>query len=406
MPPEDTINRLAELYLSRGGRTMMDPDAFLSASQAVFELLGWTVLVYRVVGDTVELHRMLAPREQDDEAIRFLRDLSSQPVPIEQLPTLAECVRTGRGQFHENTPATAERLQLALTGDAAEARRVADAMQRAGWQRRACAPVVVGERLRYLVIAFGTSLEARDFAAIQLFAAQLAASELLHELSEDTVRQHRLAALGQLSMLVAHEVRNPLAVIFQACRQLRRLADGSGDQLELLNILDEEANRLKRLADDLVHFAGPTQPRIQAVDLGEVLHWSRLSLIEAGETQSERLEVRLDPAAALVQADPLLLRQALAYLLAHAFQHAGAKGRVWVESEGRPDGVRLRVHNSGPPLADDLAKRLFEPFFSTKGAESGLGLAAVRRLVEDQGCRVQLDRDEDHCAFSVFLPAA
>jgi signal transduction histidine kinase len=68
-------------------------------------------------------------------------------------------------------------------------------------------------------------------------------------------------------------------------------------------------------------------------------------------------------------------------------------------------GVRVRVANDGDSLLEEVAARVFEPFFTTKATGSGLGLAVVRRLIEDQGGRVTLDRDQPGVSFSIWLPA-
>lgn len=403
---DDVIARLAAAYLSREGRATLDRATFLSASRSLFESLGWTVLIWSLKPEGAVLDITLVPEGCDEAAMRFFRSLAKKPVRLRDLPSVAECVRTGRGHFREDTPQTAERIHLVTGGDAEEAHETAQAMKKLGWHRRACAPVIVNDRVEEVVIAHGPDLEERDFAAVQLFAAQLAATEMLRELSNGMIEQQRLAALGQLSTLVAHEVRNPLAVIFQACRQLRRIAGKVAGAEQMLDILDEEAGRLSRLVDDLVRFASPTEPHIQKVDLTEVMRWCLLGMSNDPERSSDGVETHIARDASLVQADPLLLRHALTYLLTHASDHAEPEGEVWITSERLGDGVRIRVHHTGPPLSEEQARRVFEPFFTATAKASGLGLAAVHRLIEDQGGRVKLDREEDHCAFSIYLPAA
>lgn len=404
---EDVIARLGELYVSREGRAMMNTGAFLAASQALFQSLGWAVVVLSVRSDGFVFEHLFAPEAAEDPAVRLLRSLIGTKVPHARLPGAAECMRTRRGVFRDDAPERAAQISLESHGDAEGARDVAEAMEELGRQRHVVAPVVVGDRVHQVVLAVGPYLTERDFAAVQLFAAQMAATHVLGELSEEMVRQQRLAAVGQLAMLVAHEVRNPLAVIFQACRQLRRLPEISPESDRLLGILDEEAERLRRLVDDLVHFAGPTQPRLQTVDLSEVVHWALHGLRSEGDkaTALDRMGVDLDIRASMVTADPMLLRQVLTHLLSHAVEHGAPDGRVFVSSESAAEEVRILVGHEGPPPSEEEAKRLFEPFFSTKAVSSGLGLPVVKRLVEDQGGRVEVDHDAAHCTFAVHLPS-
>ncbi|MFW5925597.1 MAG: ATP-binding protein [Myxococcota bacterium] len=404
---EGTIARLGELYVSRGGRAMLDRQTFLGVSRELFQSLGWTVAILSVQHDGLVLDHLLASEDGDDVVLRHARNLLGELIAYEHVPVIAECVRTRSGTFAEDTPQAAARLLTGRGMEAAEVEELTRAMQRMGYQRRVCAPVLVGDRVRHVIMGFGPRLTERDFIAVQLFAAQFAASELLGELSEDLIRQQRLAALGQLSMLVAHEVRNPLAVIFQAARQIRRRAEGVEQVGELLDILDEEAERLKNLVDDLVHFAGPLQPRLQPVDLSEVVRWCAIGLRDdASSAVDERVQTDVTTDAALVRGDPLLLRQALTHLLNHAVEHAGAGCRVWLRSEQAGELVRLVVGGEGPPHRGREADELFEPCFNTKAPGSGLSLPVVRRLIEDQEGRIEVERDADHCAFSVYLPPA
>jgi signal transduction histidine kinase len=404
---EDIIASLAGLSTSGDGKAMMDRDGFLQAGHTFFASLGWTVAIFAVHGDEVELERVLG-KLTDDAPGRFLHSLIGRRLALEQIPDMAQCVRTRRGSFVDAAADRAASASRRYGWDEDGSREIAAAMNRLGLDRRVCAPVIAGDRPRHVVLGMGPSLTERDFAAIQLFAAQLAACEVLRDISEDMARQQRLAGLGQLSTMVAHEVRNPLAVIFQAGRQLRRRLEGHASAGELLDILDEEAGRLKRLVDDLVEFAGPTRPRLQAVDLSEVVRWCLMGLQEGDETPEGRAELtlRIAEEATLVHADPLLLRQALTHLLTHAFERAGATGSVLLFAE-RVDGrVHVRVCDDGPEIADGTHD-VFEPFLSTGASGSGLGLAVVRRLVEDLQGTVTFDpKHPDGCAFTLDLGAA
>jgi signal transduction histidine kinase len=372
--PEDALTVLAALHTGSGGRPTVDRAAFLDASAALFESLDWVAQVWVVQGSTVELERVLGARGDAESPVRGA-------VPLAELPEVARCVRTGRGCVSASKP-------------------------NAGTEEEVAVPVVMGDRVTHVVVVAAPSFTQRDVAAVQLFAAQLAASEAFRQVGEDMARQQRLAALGQLSSVVAHEVRNPLAVIFQACRQLRREVGEHETATRLLHILDEEAERLRCLVDDLVDFAGPLQSRPQVVDLSELVGWCRWGMDEDGEAAARpKLTVHVDDDASLVKADPLLLRQALIHLLNHAAERAGASGRVGLLCGREGASVRIRVCDDGPPLPEEVARNVFEPFFTTKRAGSGLGLAVVRRLVEHQGGRVVLDpADDDGCVISVYVP--
>jgi signal transduction histidine kinase len=220
-------------------------------------------------------------------------------------------------------------------------------------------------------------------------------------------QQHKLAALGQMSALLAHEVRNPLAVMFQAYRQIRRRVGDKAEIGDLMDIVEEEAKRLNNLVDDLVHFAGPIKPRVQEVSLSQVVNWAMEGLTADADFPVDRIDLHVDMPSDLppVLADPVLLRQAISHLVANACAHVRRGGNVWITgAEDAPDRVHLKVVNDGEPLPPDVAFRVFEPFFTTKAKGTGLGLAVVRRLIEDQKGKVSLDQTDEGVSFSVWLP--
>ena len=113
------------------------------------------------------------------------------------------------------------------------------------------------------------------------------------------------------------------------------------------------------------------------------------------------------PEALLVEADPGMLRHVLVNLLFHGAVHAGGAGEVVVRAapcEADEGAVRVRVQSSGPVLEAEARARVFEPFFATRAGGSGLGLAVVKRLVEEQHGRVVLDSDAgEGVSFSLWL---
>ncbi|MCB9630977.1 MAG: hypothetical protein H6721_02340 [Sandaracinus sp.] len=269
------------------------------------------------------------------------------------------------------------------------------------------APVFVDDRVAFVLMFTGAAITERDYAAIQLFAAMISAAEQLGAVSDEMARQERHAALGQMAAQLAHEVRNPLAVLYQATSQIRHRQRDGRDIGDLLSMIDEESRRLDRLVNDLVHFAAPLAPRIRETSLEPIVRYALDGVrAELGDASFAALAMHVDIDELSILADAVLLRQALAHLFHNAIGHAEKGGAVEVRAEREGDWVRLRVRNDGAPLAPDVARRVFEPFFSTKARGSGLGLAVVRRLVEDQGGRVLLESHDAGVSFAVMLRGA
>ncbi|MFT3842739.1 MAG: ATP-binding protein [Myxococcaceae bacterium] len=251
--------------------------------------------------------------------------------------------------------------------------------------------------------------------AVQLERARLVLA-LRHSYDElartqkELVKQERLAALGELSAVIAHEVRNPLAVVFNSLASLRR-ANVSEDARALLAIVSEESERLDRLVNDLLDFARPNEPRI-APEAPALLVASAVDAARRG-TGLHGVELTVDLAEGLphVMIDLHLCHQALLNLVLNAAQAAGRNGKVLVrarfDADHKPPAVRLEVRDSGAGIAPELADRIFQPFFTTRASGTGLGLALVKRIAESHRAEIGFEsKPGQGTTFSLWLPIA
>jgi PAS domain S-box-containing protein len=201
------------------------------------------------------------------------------------------------------------------------------------------------------------------------------------------IEQERLAALGELSAVVAHEVRNPLGVIFNSLGSLRRLLKPEGDARMLLDIVGEEADRLNRIVGDLLDFARPVTPVLRPEPLDAVVDEAVAAALTGGPGG---IDVRRELAHDLppVPMDARLVRQALLNVAANAVQAMPKGGRLTVRMRRDPVGVLVELEDTGPGIPEDVQPRIFEPFFTTKASGTGLGLAVVKRIVHGHGGEV------------------
>jgi PAS domain S-box-containing protein len=251
---------------------------------------------------------------------------------------------------------------------------------------------------------FASAVDAqRLFADLRSSYAELARAQ------EQLVQRERLAAIGELSAVVAHEVRNPLGVLFNSLGAFRKLL---GDDVRdaastLLQIMEEEAARLNHIVRDLLDFARPTHPTLHGERLDQVLDEAVEAAI--GESAQDIEVVREIAELPLVPMDARLVRQALLNVATNAVHAMPDGGRITLRlaldgATGVPM-AKVAIEDTGPGIAPEVAARIFEPFFTTRATGTGLGLAVVKRIVDSHHGKVRVDTALGHgTTFTLWLP--
>jgi signal transduction histidine kinase len=228
----------------------------------------------------------------------------------------------------------------------------------------------------------------------------------LEVLEEELAKQHLLASVGELAAAIAHEVRNPLAVMVNAVAGLRRSTLGIQDKNVLLAILEEETARLDRLVTDLLRFARPVKVARAEVSLTELV---RKVLSGLSDQYHARLSIPPGEELETVFVDAALLKLVLDNLVENACQAMPDGGMVTIAAEpatllGAP-AVRLRVSDQGHGMDLETRERATKPFFTTRPTGTGLGLAIVERIVEAHGGELAIaSQPGQGTTVSVLLP--
>ncbi|HEX2342853.1 MAG TPA: ATP-binding protein [Vicinamibacterales bacterium] len=223
--------------------------------------------------------------------------------------------------------------------------------------------------------------------------------------AEDQLRsQAALTQLGQLAAVVAHEVRNPLAGIRGSLQVLESRLPEEMRERAIIGAMIDRIDHLNAKVDDLLVFARPTRPKLQAVDLRAVLADAAAGARAAAGWGCPAIEVRSPQTT--IRADPEMLRAVVLNLLLNACQASGsAMVEIVTTTEARL--CYIAILDRGPGIAPDMRDRVFEPFFTTKRGGTGLGLAIVKRLMELQGGNVTLGpRADGGTTATVTLPVA
>jgi signal transduction histidine kinase len=237
----------------------------------------------------------------------------------------------------------------------------------------------------------------RTSEALEARTRELHASyQNLQQTQEELLAKEQLAAVGELSAVIAHEVRNPLAIIKNAVSGLRRRELPEDDRAVLHGILDEEAERLNRLVTDLLAFARPVTPQRRDVPIAELVSRA-IELARAGSRTPADVQVELDVEAgpSSLACDPDLLRQALVNVAENALEAMPRGGTLSVRVEraslGEEPAVALIFRDSGEGMDATVRSKARDPFFTTRPSGTGLGLAIVDRIARAHGGAVELE---------------
>ncbi len=222
--------------------------------------------------------------------------------------------------------------------------------------------------------------------------------------NRELARKNRLADLGQMASHVAHEVRNNLVPVSLYMSLLRRrLSDDSGSQ-DILAKIEAGFTALDATVNDLLSFTAHRQPQWQAFVVGDLVHEVCESL--KPQLEAQLIDVDIDvPPNTLLTADREMFRRAVLNLVLNAIDAMPGGGTLVITSYDSARGFELEVADSGPGLSDEVQRRAFEPFYSTKQNGTGLGLAIVYHVAEAHGGTVTaMNCPEGGAAFTIKLP--
>ncbi len=210
----------------------------------------------------------------------------------------------------------------------------------------------------------------------------------------------RLAAVGELSASIAHEIRNPLAAISGSVEVLNNELRLQGENARLMQLIVKESHRLSRILSEFLQYARIDRPAYNKVELCHLINEVLQILHHHSSFRRDiRLDFESDGSIAYVVGDEDLIKQLLLNLAVNALEALEEKGdeltfRLAVDPVGRI--VELYVQDNGPGIAAEHKKQVYQPFFSTKKQGTGLGLAIVHRICSAMKVDVSFDSQLDH----------
>jgi two-component system, NtrC family, sensor histidine kinase HydH len=241
----------------------------------------------------------------------------------------------------------------------------------------------------------------------QLAAEQLAEANRNLRAAEATVRRtERLAALGQLSAGLAHEIRNPLSTIKASAEMLAKNVDnGSPVAHEMAGFISSEVDRTNALVTRFLDFARPLALRLEKTEITEVID----EAVAEVEKHTPPLDVSIyknySPDIPPFRMDRQLIVRVLYNLLLNAAQASPPRASVTVKTRQLGDTVEIAVIDRGSGIATKDRESIFNPFFTTKSSGVGLGLAIVSKIVDEHGGQISVESESGAgSVFRVFLP--
>lgn len=274
--------------------------------------------------------------------------------------------------------------------------------------------------LQDLANSFNTMSRQLDQAHTEINAWARTLEERVEEKSrelrgaqEEMLRVERMASIGKLAAVVAHEINNPLAGILTYAKLLKkrlsRQAQPDAENISMLDLVESESRRCGDIVKNLMTFARPTSMNREPADLNVVIDRCIRLVQHQLELKNIELHENLEKDLPLVRCDAGQIEQVVLALVMNAIDAMPNAGNLTLSSRKGPDEghVQIEVRDDGVGMPPEVLANMFEPFFTTKehGRGLGLGLAISRNIVDRHGGRIEVASEPGHgTAFTITLP--
>ena len=230
--------------------------------------------------------------------------------------------------------------------------------------------------------------------------------EELHKTRQRLLEEEKLAAVGRLSSAIAHEIRNPVAMISSSLNMATRNSLNDPDRQEMFDIATKEAARLEKLTAEFLAYARPQPLDRTLSSVSDTLLYVASACKAFASEKGVNLEVEVTPDLN-VDMDAAKIQQALLNLVKNAIEASQPQQSVTLHGLLSKDRtIWLEIQNAGPAISKDALKQIFEPFFTTKQYGAGLGLAIARNIARAHGGDLFLRVNDPGCVcFTLELPA-
>lgn len=206
--------------------------------------------------------------------------------------------------------------------------------------------------------------------------------EALEQSREQIVRAGKLAVVGEMAAIMAHEVRTPLGILRTSAQLLERQPDVTDRQRELIDFISSETERLNRLVTLLLECARPRPPEFRSRDIHAIIETVIGLLSSRAEKKRVRLGADLKARNPILACDGEQMTQILLNLVINALDFVPEQGRIEIRTRDTEEGLQVSVLDDGPGIPPDQRARIFDPFYSRREGGIGLGLTIVQQMVQ------------------------
>ena len=230
--------------------------------------------------------------------------------------------------------------------------------------------------------------------------------EELDRTRQQLLSEEKLAAIGRLSRAIAHEIRNPVAMISSSLATASRLDQDESEREEMFSIAAKEARRLERLTSDFLTYARPRPVRIAPSNVADTLNYVATVARAHAANEGVTIDVSADNQLE-AEFDATQMHQALLNLVLNSIDACHRGDQVKLQAQRNGNGtIRIDVIDSAGPIPADIVGRIFEPLFTTKHGGNGLGLSIARNIARAHGSDLALRVNEPcQVCFSIEVRA-
>lgn len=257
--------------------------------------------------------------------------------------------------------------------------------------------------------SIGSLPETRELAVAfnQMLDSLARSREALARAKEDMMRQNSLAEMGKFSLMIAHELKNPLGIIKGSLDILKKNPALPTSET-MMEYMEDEIKRLNRLIEDFLSFARPARPSFRPVDANAMLK----EIVERFELQNIdtfiEIQSQIPSMTCQINADPDLITRALSNIIKNAFEankQNGGKGVIRVTASSNDSAYIVAIEDEGQGIVTENMEKIFEPFFTTRSKGTGLGLAFASHVIKaHSGKIIAENRKEGGALFQVEIP--